>query len=49
LPPDIETRQANSLGLQLASDLAGQLGGTLRRLEGPGAGFHVEFQADLAG
>lgn len=43
LPADLAQRQPRSLGLQLASDLADQLGGPLCRADGPGTGFHVEF------
>ena len=41
LPADFETRRQESLGLQLASGLATQLGGELR--VGPGATFTVCF------
>jgi len=43
LPPDFEARRALSLGLQLVSDLARQLGGQLRIDPGPGAAFSVVF------
>jgi two-component sensor histidine kinase len=43
LPPDFEARRALSLGLQLVSDLARQLGGQLTIDPGPGAFFSVEF------
>ncbi|MFO1193334.1 MAG: histidine kinase dimerization/phosphoacceptor domain -containing protein [Rhodoferax sp.] len=46
LPADLEQRQTRSLGLQLATDLAGQLGGVLQHHNGPGAQFAVEFQVD---
>ena len=46
LPPDLAQRQSRSLGLQLASDLADQLGGPLRRPEGPGTDFQVDFRID---
>lgn len=45
LPPDIETRKNNSLGLQLVADLALQLGGTLT--SGPGTLFTLCFIADV--
>jgi len=41
LPEDFETRRQSSLGLQLASGLASQLGGELS--VGPGAKFSVNF------
>lgn len=43
LPADFEARRAQSLGLQLVSDLANQLGGSLVVEHGPGAGFSVTF------
>jgi PAS domain S-box-containing protein len=43
LPPDFEARRALSLGLQLVSDLARQLGGQLTIGSGPGAAFSVVF------
>lgn len=43
LPPDFEARRTLSLGLQLVSDLARQLGGQLMIDSGPGAVFSVEF------
>ena len=43
LPPDFEARRAQSLGLQLVSDLARQLGGQLNVGAGPGADFSVVF------
>jgi PAS domain S-box-containing protein len=43
LPVDLETRRNKSLGLQLVSDLAGQLGGTLEVQSGPGARFALRF------
>jgi PAS domain S-box-containing protein len=43
LPADLDTRRRNSLGLELVTDLAGQLGGRLVILPGPGAGFEVIF------
>ena len=49
LPPDFEARRGQSLGLQLVSDLAGQVGGTLEAGPGPGPGpgavFTVTFRA----
>jgi two-component sensor histidine kinase len=43
LPPDFEERRDHSLGLQLVSDLAGQIGGVLSMDYGPGAVFSVTF------
>ena len=43
LPDDVETRRKTSLGLQLVSDLANQLGGELQIGPGPGASFSVAF------
>lgn len=43
LPADFEAKRGNSLGLQLASDLAKQLGGRLDIDAGPGAGFGLTF------
>ncbi|WP_180126479.1 PAS domain S-box protein [Rhodoferax sp. BLA1] len=43
LSPDFEARRALSLGLQLVSDLARQLGGQLTIDSGPGAAFSVVF------
>jgi two-component sensor histidine kinase len=43
LPPDFEERRVHSLGLQLVSDLAGQIGGELVIEPGPGAAFSVTF------
>jgi PAS domain S-box-containing protein len=43
LPPDFEARRVLSLGLQLVSDLARQLGGQLTIDSGSGAVFSVEF------
>ncbi len=43
LPQDFELRRTQSLGLQLAVDLARQLGGTLEIGAGPGARFDVTF------
>ena len=47
LPPDFDARRAASLGLQLATDLARQLGGTLVVGQNPGGGarFTVDFAA----
>ncbi|HEX7604361.1 MAG TPA: PAS domain S-box protein, partial [Polyangiaceae bacterium] len=46
LPADFEVRRGNSLGLQLVSDLAGQLGGELEIGPPPIASFAVTFAAD---
>ncbi|MBX7183973.1 MAG: PAS domain S-box protein [Vicinamibacteria bacterium] len=43
LPPDFEDRRAKSLGMQLITDLARQLGGQLEIGPGPGAQFKVAF------
>ncbi len=43
LPADLESRRKTSLGLQLVSDLALQLGGELQISPGPGTMFTVEF------
>jgi PAS domain S-box-containing protein len=43
LPADFEERRGHSLGLQLVSDLAGQIGGTLTTEPGSGATFSVTF------
>ena len=45
---DFEAKRGNSLGLQLVSDLAKQLGGTLEIGAGPGAEFTVTFNVDEA-
>ena len=46
LPDDFEARRGQSLGLQLVSDLARQLGGTLETGPGPGAVFVVTFAVE---
>ncbi len=46
LPDDFEARRGQSLGLQLVSDLARQLGGTLETGSGPGAVFVVSFAVE---
>jgi two-component sensor histidine kinase len=46
LPPDIETKRARSLGLQLVSDLARQLGGKFEIMPGPS--FVVTFTPTLS-
>jgi PAS domain S-box-containing protein len=43
LPADFEERRGQSLGLQLVSDLAGQIDGVLVIEAGPGAAFSVTF------
>jgi PAS domain S-box-containing protein len=48
LPADFEARRVQSLGLQLVSDLAGQIGGALVIEPGPGAAFSVTFPVDSA-
>ena len=47
LPPDFEERRKASLGLQLAVDLATQMGGTLHIGAGPQAVFTVDFKAEV--
>lgn len=49
LPVDLEVRLSKSLGLQLASDLARQLGGTLEFGAGPGAELSVRFRISQTG
>jgi two-component sensor histidine kinase len=44
LPEDFEQRRSHSLGLQLVSDLAGQLGGKLEIASNPGASFTLIFK-----
>ena len=44
LPEDFEQKRSHSLGLQLVSDLAGQLGGKLEITSNPGASFAVTFK-----
>jgi hypothetical protein len=46
LPADFEARRGQSLGLQLAADLAGQIGGALIIEPGPGAAFSVTFPVE---
>lgn len=46
LPADFEVKRKKSLGLQLVSDLAEQLGGILEIQPGPPAVFSVTFNAD---
>jgi len=43
LPPDVDSRGTQSLGLVLVSDLARQLRGTLETGRGPGASFELTF------
>lgn len=43
VPADFEIRRARSLGLQLAGDLARQLGGSLKTISGHGSSFEVTF------
>ncbi|MCW2313962.1 PAS domain S-box protein [Rhodoferax antarcticus] len=47
LPGDFEARRTQSLGLQLASDLARQIGGQLNVGPGPGATFSVVFHLQV--
>jgi two-component sensor histidine kinase/PAS domain-containing protein len=47
LSADFETQRTTSLGLQLVSDLALQLGGTLEVGPGPGAAFTVVFTSQI--
>jgi PAS domain S-box-containing protein len=46
LPPDWVARKQDRLGLQLANDLAGQLGGHLVMGPGPAPVFTLHFRAD---
>ena len=46
LPADFAARRKNSLGLQLASDMAVQMGGELQLGDGPQAVFTVDFTLD---
>ena len=48
LPADFDLRQLRSLGLQLVSDLVGQLQGRLEIGRGPGAVFEVVFTPQTA-
>jgi two-component sensor histidine kinase len=48
LPADFDLRQSRSLGLQLVSDLVGQLQGRLEIGRGPGAVFDVVFTPHAA-
>ena len=48
LPADFDLRQLRSLGLQLVSDLVGQLQGRLEIGRGPGAVFEVVFTPQSA-
>lgn len=47
LPPDFEERRKTSLGLQLAGDMATQMGGALQVGAGPRAVFTVDFKAQV--
>lgn len=49
LPADLDVRREHSLGLQLAADLAKQLGGTLELVSEPGSGstFSLTFALGL--
>lgn len=49
LPADLDERRAKSLGLQLVSDLARQLGGRLDIVAAQGATFRVTFPAPQFG
>jgi two-component sensor histidine kinase len=48
LPADFDLRQSRSLGLQLVSDLVGQIQGRLEIGRGPGAVFEVLFTPQAA-
>jgi two-component sensor histidine kinase len=48
LPADFESRRDKSLGLQLVSDLARQIGGILEFGPGPAAVFIVNFEVAQA-
>lgn len=45
MPADLEARREDSLGLQLAADLAGQIGGRLEIGTGPGSDISLSFVA----
>ena len=47
LAPDFEDRRKTSLGLQLAGDMATQMGGTLHIGAGPQAVFTVDFKSEV--
>jgi PAS domain S-box-containing protein len=47
LPADFASRRENSLGLQLVTDLARQIGGSLEVGAGPKAQFIVDFVPDI--
>jgi two-component sensor histidine kinase len=44
LPADFEMKRSRSLGFNLVSDLAGQLGGRIEIDNGPGAAFTLVFK-----
>jgi two-component system, sensor histidine kinase PdtaS len=46
LPPSVDVRQTDSLGLQLVRTLADQLRGELRVERGAGTAFRLEFDGD---
>jgi two-component sensor histidine kinase len=48
LPADFDLRQLRSLGLQIVSDLVGQIQGRLEVGRGPGAVFEVVFTPQAA-
>jgi PAS domain S-box-containing protein len=48
LPPGLDFRTTETLGLQLVCILVRQIGGTIERLPGPGTGFTITF-SDLPG
>jgi two-component sensor histidine kinase len=43
LPPGLDFRRTETLGMQLVVTLTEQLAGSLRQLEGPGTGFEITF------
>lgn len=45
LPPGLDIKRADSLGMQLISDLAAQLGGTLESEAGNHAAFRLKFRS----
>lgn len=47
LPPDFSAKRESSLGLQLVTDLARQIGGNLEIVAGPAAQFIVDFVPDI--
>jgi two-component sensor histidine kinase len=48
LPADFDEKRGNSLGHQLVSDLAHQIGGTMVIETGPGAAFSLIFSVETS-